>query len=242
MEPTLILLAGFGLFFAGVVKGMTGLGYSSCALPFLVPAIGLRIAIVLIVIPAMVSNFQVLVTTGHFRETLARFARLYIAMLPGIAIGLVVLSLTDPRLLTRFLGLIIVGYATLALVRPVWTLSAPAERMLQIPVGFSNGLIAGLTGSQVMPLFPYMLSLPLDANRLVQAINLAVTLASAVMAIGLVAVGLLTKPLAFYSIAAVAPAMVGVGLGSRARRLVPLTHFRQLVLTVLLLMGVVLLT
>ena len=48
MEWSLLALAGLGLFLAGIVKGATGLGYSSCALPFLVSAIGLKPAMALV--------------------------------------------------------------------------------------------------------------------------------------------------------------------------------------------------
>ena len=91
MDWPYLALAALGLFLAGVVKGTTGLGYSSCALPFLVSAIGLKAAIVVVVIPAMLSNVMVVSSTGHLRETLVRFWPLYAATRPGIAIGLTLL-------------------------------------------------------------------------------------------------------------------------------------------------------
>ena len=48
MDWNQIALGAMGLFLAGFVKGATGLGYSTCALPFLVAAIGLRSAIVIV--------------------------------------------------------------------------------------------------------------------------------------------------------------------------------------------------
>ena len=68
MEWSLLLLAGLGLFLAGVVKGATGLGYSSCALPFLVSALGLKPAMALVLIPAMATNVTVACSAGHFTE------------------------------------------------------------------------------------------------------------------------------------------------------------------------------
>ncbi len=65
-ELGFLIIAGVGLFVAGVVKGASGLGYSSCALPFLTAAVGLKTAIVLVVIPAMVSNIAVTWSAGHF--------------------------------------------------------------------------------------------------------------------------------------------------------------------------------
>jgi uncharacterized membrane protein YfcA len=42
MDMAQIALAALGFLLAGVIKGTTGLGYSSCALPFLVSAVGLK--------------------------------------------------------------------------------------------------------------------------------------------------------------------------------------------------------
>ena len=42
----------FGLTIAGVIKGATGLGYASCALPFLVMVLGLKPAMGLVMLPA----------------------------------------------------------------------------------------------------------------------------------------------------------------------------------------------
>jgi uncharacterized protein len=233
-------LAALGLFLAGVIKGTTGLGYSSCALPFLVAAVGLKTAIVLVVIPAMFSNVLVMFNTGHFRETLSRFWPLYTATLPGIVIGVVVLVWIDQRIATRALGILTILYAILALTRPSLALAARLERSLQIPVGVLNGFFTGLTGSQMMPLLPYMLALKLDPDRLVQANNVAVTLASAILGTALFASGLMTWPILALSVAAVVPALVGVQLGSRARRHIPVASFRNIILMLLVIMGLML--
>jgi hypothetical protein len=78
MDLSLLWLAGLGLFLAGVVKGATGLGYSSCALPFLVSALGLKPAMALIIVPAMATNVTVAFTAGHFLEIARRFSNLYL--------------------------------------------------------------------------------------------------------------------------------------------------------------------
>jgi len=240
MDWAYLALAALGLFLAGVVKGTTGLGYSSCALPFLVSAIGLKAAIVVVVIPAMLSNVMVMSNTGHLRETLLRFWPLYVATLPGIAIGLALLVWIDQKVATRVLGVLTVLYAFLALMRPSLALPERLERPLQVPVGVLNGFFTGLTGSQMMPLLPYMLSLRLDPDRLVQANNVTVTLASTFLATALFAAGLMTWPMFGLSVGAIIPALAGVHLGNRARRLIPVAAFRTIMLVLLVAMGLML--
>lgn len=237
MELCLFLLAGAGFFLAGIVKGATGLGYATCALPVITATIGLKPAMALVLIPAMATNVSLAFTTGHCAELARRFSSLYLAMVPGIAVGIYLLLWISPSVAVKTLGTIIVGYVALTLLRPRYSLSAGLERWLQVPTGFLNGVLTGLTGSQVMPLFPYMMSLDLDPNRMVQAINLAVMIASAVLAFGLIATGVMTVQLLGVSVLAVGPALLGVEIGAKARKRIPVSQFRLGALLVLLMMG-----
>ena len=237
MDVNLVVVAVSGLFFAGIIKGATGIGYSSCALPFLVASLGLKEAIVLVVAPAMASNVAVLFTTGSLGRSLRKFWPFYLATLPGILCGVYLLMLADKRVPTQVLGVIICAYAILALLRPNLSLPPKIARTVQIPVGFANGLLTGFTGSQVMPLMPYMLALNLDPALFVQAVNIAVVIASAFLGAGLWMTGLMKAPDLSLSILAIAPALLGVKLGNWARRHIPASQFKPIVLGVLLLIG-----
>ncbi len=240
MEYTSLVAALVGLFFAGMLKGATGLGYSSCALPFLAAAVGLKTAIVLVILPAMVSNIAVVVTTGFFRETVLRFWPLFLATLPGIWLGVQGLLWLDQRLTEICLGILIIAYSVLSLARPNLALPAYLERPLQVPAGLLNGMLTGLTGSQVLPLVPYVMALRLDPDRTVQAINLSVTLASLFMGLALINAGLMSVPTATLSLIAIAPALAGIMLGTRARRMIPAQNFRVVVLATLAVLGALL--
>lgn len=232
-----LIIATLGLFVAGVVKGASGLGYSSCALPFLAAAVGLKAAIVLVVIPAMVSNIAVTWSAGHFRESISRFWPFYLATLPGIWLGIESLSSVDQRFAEIVLGVIIVVYALIAVTQPPVYMPNGWERPVQMPAGLLNGFLTGLTGSQVLPLLPYMLSLHLTRAQMVQAVNISVIVASGFMALALFGAGLMTLPDAGLSIAAVIPAMIGTYLGVQIREQIPMTHYRTIVLVILALLG-----
>ncbi len=237
MDVSLVVVAVSGLFFAGVIKGATGIGYSSCALPFLVATLGLKEAVVLVVAPAMASNFAVLFTAGRLGRSLKRFWPLYLATLPGIFCGVLLLTEVDKRIPTQMLGVIICAYAVLALLRPSLALAPATANKAQVPVGFLNGVITGVTGSQVMPLMPYMLALRLEPELLVQAVNVAVVIASGFLGVGLWITGLMSSPELSLSVLAVAPALLGVRLGGWARRQIPGAQFKSVVLGVLVMIG-----
>jgi uncharacterized protein len=237
MDWYALSVAGAGLFLAGIIKGATGLGYASCALPFLVIAVGLKPAMALIMIPAMATNVSLVMSTGHLQETFRRFAWLYGSIFPGIAVGLYLLTMINQQVAVKALGVVIVLYVAFTLAKPKLSLSQALERSLQVPTGLLNGIVTGLTGSQVMPLFPYMMALNLDPSRLVQAINVTAIMSSAVLLLGLTAAGIMTWPLFGWSIAAIVPALLGVALGTQVRDALPVAQFRQLVLIVLCAMG-----
>jgi uncharacterized protein len=228
MEWDLIFVCIIGLTVAGIIKGVTGLGYASCALPFLVFSLGLKTAMATVIIPAMATNMSVALNSGHLFETWHRFKLLYVAMLPGIVAGVVLLMWIDQALSVTVLGVIIILYACIALARPNMVLPRSMERPLQIPVGFFNGVVTGLTGAQVMPLFPYMMSL-------------AVMLASTVLALALLATGILTPRLLAASCFAVAPALLGVEAGIRLRARIAPDRFKRIVLATLMLSGMLML-
>jgi uncharacterized membrane protein YfcA len=226
-----------GLFFAGIIKGATGIGYSSCALPFLVAALGLKTAIVLVVVPAMASNLLLLFSTGHVRDTVKRFWPLYAATLPGILCGTVLLSWVDKHVPTQILGVLIVLYVMQAWAKPDFVLQPRIAQAAQVPVGLVNGLLTGFTGSQVLPLMPYMLSLKMPPDRLVQAVNIAVVTASAFLGMGLWATDVMSATEFGLSVLAVIPALGGVQLGNWARQHIRAEQARSLVLGVLLLIA-----
>lgn len=234
--PTIAWATG-GLLLAGIVKGATGLGYATCALPFLVAGLGLETAMAVVLLPALSTNVAVALTTGHLAETVQRFRTLYVSMVPGIALGIALLVWISQPVAVKTLGVLVVAYVAWTLLRPEMQLSRGAAHHLQLPVGFLNGVLTGLTGSQVMPLFPYMMALDLDAARLVQAINFAVLVCSLILVVGLGAAGIMTPGLLGLSGLAVLPALSGVEIGTRLRGLIPADGFRRLVLLVLLLMG-----
>jgi uncharacterized protein len=233
-----LVLAAIGLLIAGLIKGTTGLGYSTCALPFLVSAVGLRSAIVIVPIPALAANLGLLFGAGNLKETFTRFWIFYAATVPGILAGTLLLAWVDQKLATKVLGIITIAFVLYSMLRPNVTMPSRLERPLQLPAGLLNGLLTGLTGSQVMPLLPYMLALRLDPDRFVQAVNIAVVTASAILALSLSISGLVTWQLAMFSALGVAPAFLGVALGNRLRPRIPSRTFRTAVLVMIFLMGV----
>jgi uncharacterized membrane protein YfcA len=82
-----------------------------------------------------------------------------------------------------------------------------------------------------------MLSINLEPDRFVQAVNMAVTISAAIMIVVLMLSGIMDLPGLGLSILCIAPAMAGIALGTHVRRLIPATQFRTIVLGVLAVIG-----
>ena len=235
----LAIVAG-AYFLAAFVKGTTGLGFSTTALPFLVLAFGLEATLPLLIIPSVTSNVLVMRSAGHFRESLVGYWPLHVSALPGLAIGLTLLTVLDPALSTAVLGGVLSLYCLTALARPDLRVPAPWVRPLLVPVGLANGVLNGLTGSQVMPALPFLLSLHLPPDRLVQTANIFFTLSSVFMAIGLSTLGIMTPSTVAVSLAGLVCVFLGVRAGTAIRRVLSPEAFRTSVLVVLLVLALTL--
>ena len=213
----------FVFFIAAALKGITGLGFSTIGLGLLGGFLDLRVAIPMLLLPSLASNVLVMWQARGFVAALDRFWPMYLAAVPGLVIGVQVLRSADGDLTRAALGLVLVLYSAWALGSRTPRLRAGAERWLRTPVGFLTGLVNGVTGSQVMPVLPYLLALDLRKDLLVQVINISFTVGSLLMLALLGGFGLLTGPLLLLGMAGIVPVALGIRLGGR----VPLTPARR---------------
>ena len=230
-------LALFGFLFAGVVKGATGLGFSSTCLPFLVLALGLDRAMPLVLVPSITSNLIVHFQAGEFRRTVTMFWPMFVATVPGLLVGLWLLTRADVQVASAVLGLVLIVYSLWTLMHIDAALPAHWIPPLKVPVGALTGLVNGLTGSQIMPVLPFLLSQPLERNIFLQSINISFTASSLIVAIGLWTIGFLTPEIAVYSVAALIPMAAGITMGTVIRNKLDAVLFRKMVLILLIGLG-----
>ena len=224
-------------FVSAFLKGITGLGFSTICLGLLASVVDHKLAVPAVLVPSLSSNLLVMREAGSFRDTLRRFWPLYLAALPALLAGLALLASVDSATSRRVLGGVLSVYGVWALANAEFALPRRVERWLNAPVGVITGFVNGLTGSQVMPVLPYLLSLNLDKNVFVQAINISFTASSLLMMAGLAVLGLLDLPLLGTSALAVLPVAMGIAMGARVRRRLEEATFRKVVLVLLVGLG-----
>lgn len=235
MEPLVIVFVLSTFFFAAFLKGTAGLGFATTCLGVMASYLDPKVAIPLVIIPSLVSNALVMVEAGDFVRIFRRFSLMFAAALPGLLLGLWLLSDMHSDLPRSVLGVAMVLYSA-------WGLKGKALRLEHTPkmaigVGLVTGLINGLTGSQIMPVLPYLMSLPISKDELVQAINTSFSLASVVMLVGMGRFGLLSTNIVILSAAGIIPVGLGIWIGGRIRSRLPEPLFKQVVLVLVGLLG-----
>ena len=237
-QAAIILVA---YLFAATTKGLTGLGFSTTCLPILVFSLGLKDALPLVIIPSICSNLIVQRQVGHFKESILRFWPMLIATVPGLGLGLWVLAWIDGVLAGGIFGVVLLLWCGFSFAKPELRLPARFERPLAPISGFLTGMVNGATGSQVMPIVPFMMSLHLGRDLFIQGINCSFTMSSLVMAFGLGHLGLFSWVDIFISTLGISMVFLGLRLGSAIRHRLSEKVFRQAILTMLSLMGMTLL-
>ena len=220
-------------FFASSIKGITGLGFSTICLPFMVLTVGLKAALPLLIIPSLASNLIVMRQAGYFRTTLFRFWHMLIATALGVCLGLMLLDSVNNKLAGAILGLVLILWCTFSYAAPNLKLPLEKERPTGIISGIATGIINGLTGSQVIPCVPYLMALNLDRNVFIQATNISFTLSSLIMSIGLIQLELFTLDAIKLSIIGLVLVLFGLQLGTKIRSRLSSANFRLAVLIIL---------
>lgn len=224
-------------FISAFLKSLTGLGFSTICLGFLAVVLDIKLAILLVILPSLTSNLLVMLQSGRFIEALQRFWPLYLSAIPGLILGIWFLGNSDNEIPKAVLGVLLFLYGVWGLTNGLMIITKKHEKQLSLPVGFISGLANGITGSQIMPIMPYLLSLKLDRDLFVQTINSAFTLNSLIMILGLANLGIITMPMVTLSAAGILPVALGVYLGGKIRKRVSEDVFRKMVLILFLFLG-----
>jgi len=220
------LIVGMAFLVAGFVKGVTGMGLPPIAIGLMAVVVPPVQAAALIVVPSMVSNvWQMLVGPGFF-SAIRRFGTLLLMVCIGAAFGVGVLTGESPAYATLALGLVLFVYALLGLFKFNMQVSPGNERWASPLVGGLTGFLAGATGVSSVPSAPYMNSLNLDKDALLQALGLVFTVGTFAMAVGLYLNGRFELTAAWESTLCLIPTMLGVVAGQKCRAMLSAETFK----------------
>ena len=106
-------------------------------------------------------------------------------------------------------------------------ISVSQERWAGPLIGTANGVLTGMTGSFVVPGVMFLQAIGLPRDMFIQSMGVLFTASTIALAIALGGNNLLNAELGTISAFALAPAIVGMVIGQRVRRMLSETVFRQ---------------
>jgi uncharacterized protein len=222
---------------AGMVKGATGLGLPTVAMGLLGLAMPPVQAAALLLVPSLVTNVWQLLAGPRFGALLRRLWGMMFGVVAGTLAGSGLIAGTAGHAATATLGSALALYGVAGLLKPRLRVPAVAEPWASPLVGVATGLVTGATGVFVVPAVPYLGSLGLQRDDLVQALGLSFTISTLALAAGLAWHGALPTGAAGASLLALVPALTGMVLGGWLRARVRPKNFRLIFFAGLLVLG-----
>lgn len=235
--PALSLLVVATFVLAGAVKGMIGLGLPTIAMGLLGLAMHPAQAAALLIVPSTVTNLWQLATGGHLLALLRRLGPMLLMIFVGTLLGSVWLGIDSGPWAVHALGAALVAYALYGLAGPGVRTPLQHERWLGPLCGVVTGVVTAATGVFVMPAVPYLQSLGLSRDEMVQALGLSFTVSTVALAIGLAGQGALGGAQLGASLLMLVPALLGMLGGQWLRRRISAVLFRRCFFIGLALLG-----
>lgn len=222
---------------AGTVKGVIGLGLPTVSLALLAVAIDLPSAMALLLVPSFVTNLWQALAGGNGRVILLRLWPFLLMATTTVWLGAIALTRVDLALLSALLGVLLVAYAAANLSGLRFSVSARQEVWLGPLVGSVNGVLTGMTGSFVVPGVMFLQAIGLSRDILIQAMGMLFTASTIALGLALHHGNFLSIQNGALSLAALAPAIIGLVFGQRIRRRLSEHIFRKAFFVSLLALG-----
>jgi uncharacterized protein len=226
----ILTVAGFAFVLAGFVKGILGQGLPTVAIGILALIMSPGEAAALIVIPALLTN----IWQGWFgpsfmplvRRLWPTLAASFFGTFVATALGLGLLTPEAAALARRALGFALICYGILGVSRIRLQVPPRVEPWLGPTMGAANGAVSTATGVFMFPVIPYIQSLGLERDDLVQAQGISFTVSTLALTIVLLHSGTLNATNATGSFVAMAVTFVGMFLGQYVRKFISPEIFR----------------
>jgi len=236
LHPFLFFIAAVFLL-AGFVKGVVGLGLPTVAMGLLAVTMAPSQAIAIVIVPAVVTNIWQTFVGSYLRAIIRRLWPLLIGTALGVWLNRG--SLTGPyaHYLPIGLGILLVLYAIMGLGKFALTVASRNEKWIGGIVGLITGLISAATGVQVIPSMPFLQSLGMEKDELVQALGVFFTVATLALSVNLTTSGLLSAATALPGGIALGCSFAGMFIGQGLRTRMRPDAFRTWFLIAMIFLG-----
>jgi uncharacterized membrane protein YfcA len=236
LDPILIAIA-FVFMLAGFVKGVIGMALPTIVIGLLSTSMSTAHAIALVIVPAILTNIWQTFSGPYLLDILKRLWPLLICTCLGVWSGTGFLSGPYAPYGTILLGILLVIYSIIALMRARFYLPKGQETWIGVICGYTSGLIAAATGMQSIPTMPYLQAIGMERDEFIQALGVFFMTSTTAMLFNLSSSGLLTREVAIPSTLGLITSLIGMYLGQMFRQRLPEETFRRFFLVSMIILG-----
>ncbi|MEM7196907.1 MAG: sulfite exporter TauE/SafE family protein [Pseudomonadota bacterium] len=227
-------IVSIGLFMAGTVKGMIGVGLPIVALAILVYALPPIQAIATIIFPILITNSWQFCQSGGGWDIVKRFRLLLVVFVTTLSITTQMIPQTDPQVILQIIAFVVILYCAVeTILKPKTVPSLFWEKVFSVIAGLVAGTTGGLTTSWAPPLSMFLLSLRLEREEWIRTVSLIWFVGAIPLTLSYWHVGIINAQTAPLSLYACVPGLVGIFVGERIRKHINAAIFRKILLLVL---------
>ena len=235
-DPILFAIA-LVFMIAGFVKGVIGMALPTIVIGLLSTSMSTAHAIALVIVPAILTNIWQTFNGPYLADILRRLWPLLLCTCLGVWSGTGFLSGPYAPYGTILLGILLVVYSIIALMRAQFYLPKGKETWIGVVCGYTSGLIAAATGMQAIPTMPYLQAIGMERDEFIQALGVFFTTSTVAMLFNLTHSGILTWEVAMPSTLGLVTSLIGMYLGQLLRQRLPAETFRRCFLVSMILLG-----
>jgi hypothetical protein len=233
----MLILVAAAFLFAGLIKGVIGLGLPTVSMGLLAVTMPPSHALAIVIVPAIVTNIWQTFVGPYLRDIIRRLWPLMVGTVIGIWLNAGMLTGPYARYGTIVLGVLLVVYAIVGLSKFSFTVARSDEKWVGGIVGVLTGVVSAATGVQVIPSMPFMQAIGMEKDELVQALGVFFTVATVALAFNLTSAGLLSAATALPGAVAMAAAFAGMYIGQAVRSRMQPEAFRRWFLIAMIFLG-----
>ncbi|HEV8486856.1 MAG TPA: sulfite exporter TauE/SafE family protein [Blastocatellia bacterium] len=235
MTVGILLMAG-GL--AALVKGTLGFGFPPVATPLVAGIVGAKTAVTVLAIPSLVLNLtQVWIgrsSIGAWRSVVPLMSSIIL----GSFCGGYLLTVLPAHLAGALVGMCVMGYVTLAMLKVRLELAQHLVRPAGAVLGLVAGLLGGATGIHGPLLVLYLSMLRLEKETFAGLLSLVLLIAQVPQVMAYAVFGLFNSESLLWSAAMLPGVAVGFYCGSILRSRISQRTFAVVVRCALLVVGI----
>ena len=230
VDAITLLLAFSVVVVGGFIKGATAFGFPLFTTPLMAALIGPKAAVVVLVLPVLVSNIIVLLTRRAAPGTARRLVPMLLPLVPATVVGSVLLARADGTVVAVVVGAVGLAFAALSLRRSALRVRPRAERWLAPLFGLVSGLLHGASGISGPVVVAYIDALGLNPRAFAYSVTVLFTATGLMQSVTYVGLGLFSPGLLGLSLLLVPAGLVGQQVGFKVQDRIAPARFRLIVL------------